>query len=377
MPRAASRLRWLRLVLCATLSALTCAAASTEKQTVCTITVSSPDEKETFRRFLPKAKYRFVELVQRGRPDWLGAACRAAVACDVLIVSAHFDGDNQFFSEQLDAHEYLTVSELERVSCSNSCPALFSRLKEVYLFGCNTLNPQPQSGASAQIVRSLVREGHERKEAERLLRSLTAAHGESSRDRMCQVFKDVPVIYGFSSMAPRGPLAASTMSRYLRSGGTREIGSGHPSGRLLGYFAPYSMAAAHGMTEADPHIGTRRDMCRFVDERQSNARKLAFVHEILQRHVGEARLYLDRMQRFMATLDSPARRTPAVARVLDDIAEDAPARVRFLDFARESEEPLLRVRMLDLARSLGWLSDDGRWQELALMLGELQARGTE
>ena len=173
--------------------------AAAQQQTVCTITVNSADEKEAFRRYLPESKYRFVELVERGRPDWLASACRASVACDVLIISAHYDGGNEFFSDRLEAREFLPVSELERVSCSDSCPALFSRLKEVYLFGCNTLNPQPQSSASAEIVRSLVREGYSPKEATRQLQSLNAAHGESSRDRMRQIFNDVPVIYGFSS----------------------------------------------------------------------------------------------------------------------------------------------------------------------------------
>ena len=54
-------------------------------QTVCTITVNSADEKEAFRRFLPAANYDFVELVERGRPDWLAASCRAGVKCNVLI----------------------------------------------------------------------------------------------------------------------------------------------------------------------------------------------------------------------------------------------------------------------------------------------------
>ena len=35
----------------------------------------------------------------------------------------------------------LPVEEMERASCSESCPGLFSRLKEVYLFGCETLSP--------------------------------------------------------------------------------------------------------------------------------------------------------------------------------------------------------------------------------------------
>ena len=143
--------------------------AAAETQTVCTITVNSADEKEAFRRYLPAAKYEFVELVERDRPDWLASACRAGVTCDVLIISGHYDGGNEFFSDRLEVSEFLPVDELERVSCSDSCPGLFSRLKEVHLFGCNTLNPQPQSSASAEIVRSLVREGHSPKEAERQL----------------------------------------------------------------------------------------------------------------------------------------------------------------------------------------------------------------
>ena len=364
----------LRLALCAAALALASGAAVAEKQTVCTITVSSPDEQEVFRRYLPASKYRFVELVQRGRPDWLGAACQAAVSCDVLVVSAHFDGDDQFYTERLDEREYLTVSELERASCSNSCPALFSRLKEVYLFGCNTLNPQAQSDAPGQIVRSLVGDGHTRKDAQRLLRSLTANHGLSSAERMRDVFKDVPVIYGFSSVAPLGPISASLLDRHFRAGGAREIGSGRPNRRLLDRFASHSMSVAQGITPSDPHIQARQDMCRFTDERLPDADKLAFVHEILQRHVGEARLYLNRIQRFVATLDDSAQQKLAVARVLDEIANDRDARERFLGFAHDTQEPAVRVRMLDLAHDLGWLSEGERWQEIAQMLGELQNR---
>lgn len=348
--------------------------AAAPVQTVCTITVNSADEKETFRRHLPEARYRFVELVERGRPDWLASSCREAVSCDVLVISGHYDGGNEFFSDQLDVREFLPVSELERASCSGSCPGLFSRLKEVYLFGCNTLNPQPQSSASAEIVRSLVREGHPPKEAKRQLQSLAAAHGESSRDRMRQIFKDVPVIYGFSSSAPLGPIAASTLERYLRSSGEREIARGHPSGRLLGYFAPFSMAVAQGMTDKDPHLQARRDMCQFADDRRPVAEKLGFVHRLLQRHSGEARLYLDRIQRLTTTLDAAARQEPPVARALQAIAGDAAARERFLDDARGAEQATVRVRLIDVARDLGWLTEEKRWEELALMLGELLAR---
>ena len=350
------------------------AAAAERKQTVCTITVNSADEKAAFARHLPASKYDFVELVERGRSDWLASACHASVACDVLVVSGHFDGDNEFFSDQLDIDEFLTVDELERVSCSGSCPSLFSRLKEVYLFGCNTLNPAPQSGISAEIMRSLVREGQSRGDAERRLQAVNAGHGESSRERMRQIFKDVPVIYGFSSTAPLGPVAGSTLSRYFRSVGIAEVGQGRVSSRLLAQFSPYSMAVTQGITDRDRFIAARRDMCQFVDDRLGDATRLSFVHQVLQRDVAETRFYLNRMQQLMSSLDENRRRAPVVAQVLEEIARDHDARTRVLDFARHSGQSSVRVRLFELARSFGWLTADGQRQEMLLMLGELQTQ---
>lgn len=365
-----SRLRTAALALLALLPS----ASFPALQTVCTVTVNSPDEKETLRRHLPESRWRFVELVERGRPDWLASACRAGVRCDVLVISGHYDGGNEFFSDRLEAQEYLTVSELERASCSASCPGVFESLKEVYLFGCNTLNPSPQGSAAAEVVRSLVREGHSAKEARRQLQALNAAQGESSRERMRQIFAGVPVIYGFSSAAPVGPVAGATLERYLHAGGAADVARGHPSGRLLGYFAPFSLTATAGLGEGEPGQAARRDMCRFADDRLGDPARLAFVHELLQRHVGEVRLQLDRLQRLMDGLDAAARERPAVAQALASIAADQPARDRFLAYTRAADEPPVRVRLLNLARAFGWLSEEQHWQELALMLGELLAR---
>jgi hypothetical protein len=117
-------------------------------------------------------------------------------------------------------------------------------------------------------------------------------------------------------------------------------------------------------------------MCQFADERLSDASKLGFVHELVRRHVGEARLYLDRIQRLTRSLAEPARRTAAVAQSLDTIARDAATSARFLAYARAADQLAVRTRLLNVARDLGWLSEDDRWEELALMLGELQGRAT-
>ena len=350
--------------------------AAAEVQTVCTITVNSDDEKEAFRRHLPTSKTKFVELVERDRPDWLASACQAGVRCDVLIISGHYDGGNEFFSDRLETREFLPVDELERVACSDSCPGLFSQLKEVHLYGCNTLNSQANSSVTAEVVRSLVREGHSPKTAERKWQALSAGHGESSRDRMRQVFKDVPVIYGFSSVAPLGPIAASTLNSYFRSGGAREIGQGRASSRLLGHFSAFGITVTQGMTDQDPHAAVRADVCRFADDRLSDTEKLGFVHQVLRREVAQARVHLDRIQRHASALDAPERRTPEVNQALATIAGDTVARTRFLDFARDADQPAVRTRMLKLAHDLGWLTAEQRWTELALMLGELQERNT-
>lgn len=344
------------------------------KSTVCTITVNSPDERETFRRYLPADKYQFVELVERGRPDWLASACRQHVRCDVLIISGHFNGA-EFFSEHLDTHEFLPVAEMERASCSNSCPGLFSQLKEVYLFGCNTLNPEPGMSASAEVARSLVRAGRSKADAERVSRALNARHSESNRDGMRRIFVNVPVVYGFSSVAPVGAVAASTLNRYFHSASSAEIGSGRASARLLSQFSSNAMTATAGMRASDPRAGYRQEVCQFVDERQSAAQTLAFVHQILGRDMTEVRMFLDRIETFVASLTDSERRSPSFIRAFDELANDQPARERFLAFARDADEPPLRARMIKLAHDLGWLSADGERDELARLTADLLASG--
>jgi hypothetical protein len=352
-------------------------AIAADKQTVCTITINSADEQQTFRRLLPADKYRFVELVEHNRPDWLGAACQAKVACDVLVISGHHgEGSegNVFFSESLEHGEHLPIEELERVSCSDSCPSLFAHLKEVYLFGCNTLNPQPQHTISSEIVRSLTREGKSAENAARIARLLGQTRGESSRDRMRLLFKDVPVIYGFSSVAPLGPVAGSILNSYFRHSGTGEIASGRPSSSLLQQFSKHRMVAARGIGDGDPLLPLRQDVCSFADDRLSVAQRLDEVHGLLQRPMAESRLLLDRIERFAAKLDPSTRQQPEVADALQRIAQDDASRERYLAFARDADEFPTRARMIEVAHALDWLTPPQRREELVRMLGELLAR---
>ena len=286
-----------------------------DPKTVCTITVNSPDERETFRRNLPADQYQFVELVERGRPDWLASACRKGVRCDVLLISGHFDGGDEFYSDKVDARESLPVDEMERVSCSDSCPGLFSQLKEVYLFGCNTLNPEALRSAADELRQSLLQSGHSASDADRLARALSARYADSSRDRMRHIFRNVPAIYGFSSVAPLGPLAATYLDRYLQAGGAHDVGTGRAGSRVVGYFPGRSLTLTRGLRDGDADAASRRDVCQFVDDRLTPAQKVESVHRLLRRDMAEVRVFLDRLERCASSLDASARQAPT--RTLD------------------------------------------------------------
>jgi len=335
-------------------------------RTVCTITVNSADEKQSFSRALPPDKYQFVELVEPGRDDWLASACSRNIRCDVLVISGHYDGGKEFFPDSLEKEEFLPVDDLERASCGESC-GLFSQLKEVYLFGCNTLNPEAVNGISADVGRSLLRAGHSRADVDRLSRALGARHGESSRDRMRLVFNNVPAIYGFSSVAPLGPVAATLLDRHFRAGGASDIGTGRASARLLAQFAGKSLTVTSGLKDDEVQAAHRRDVCQFADDRVGVAQKLAFVHHLMQRDMAEVRMFVDRLEQ-ATTLPDDQRELPDVAAALAAIATDRSARDRYLTLARDTDDLRTRVRLFSIARNVGWLDAAEHRAELAQMI---------
>ena len=350
--------------------------AQAAKRTVCTITVNSADEREVFRQRLPDGDYEFVELVERGRPDWLASACRQGVRCDLLVISGHFDGMTEFYSDRLAMRESLPVSVMERASCSESCPGVFSQLKEVYLFGCNTLNAEPTVSTTAEAERSLIRSGYSPTDAQRLARALDRRHAESSRDHMRRIFMNVPAIYGFSKLAPLGPTAATLLNKYFDQSSRSELGSGQWDPKLLGQFAASTMVVAPGMTEEDPDAPFRRETCQFVDERVSAADKLAFVHGLFRRDMAEARMFLDRIETLLASLTEQDREEPSFVRTLEELSRDDVVRERYLRFAEDADLSRTRARMIELAGALGWFTPAAQRAELARMVGDLIGRGT-
>jgi hypothetical protein len=343
-----------------------------QKETVCTITVNSPDERDVFRRYLPEDRYRFVELVEHGRPDWLAGACRAKVRCDVLIVSGHFAG-SEFYSSKPSVDETLKVDEMERAICTESCPGVFSSLKEVYLFGCDTLKPEAVKSATPELVRAWVRGGETPAEAERDARALSERYGESSRDLMRRLFAHVPVIYGFASLAPLGRVSGPMLDHYFRSGPEVEVGSGHVSSKLLALFAPSSMVVTSGQSDDEPYAPYRRETCRYYDERQDLAQRIARVHEVLAGDPTALRMSFDRVEKFFNGIDAAHRGETATHEAMNGLAADREGAARYAVFTRATRDPALRLRMIALARNVGWLDGKGERAERMQLVRDVVA----
>jgi len=350
------------------------AFAAAGKTTVCTITVNSPDEREAFKRHLPVDDYEFVELVEKGRPDWLRSSCQKQVQCDVLLISGHFAG-TEFYSSRVDADESLPVNEMQRVACSASCPGLFSKLKEVYLFGCDTLKPEATKSATPEIVKHLVKDGDTRAAAEKAAKLLSLRYAENNMERMRRIFRDVPVIYGFSSLAPYGRVAGPMLEKYFETAPAGEIGSGVASNTMLGLFGPASMRVTAGMRDDDPLAPYRDETCNYFDDRLARADKLEWVHAQMQRGPIELRMGFDGFEKFFAQATEADRRDPMFAAGMARLAKDKVARHQYIGVSRDTADPALRVRMIALAHDIGWLDEPARKAEIVHMVGDLLAAG--
>jgi hypothetical protein len=95
-----------------------------------------------------------------------------------------------------------------------------------------------------------------------------------------------------------------------------------------------------GIRDSDASAAAyRAEVCRFVDERETPAQKLRFIHALLGRDMAEARIYFERIETFLETLDDAQRADPAFTAALAEIAHDERARDRYMAFARDATSP--------------------------------------
>jgi hypothetical protein len=225
------------------------------------------------------------------------------------------------------------------------------------------------------IVRGLLRSGQSPADAMRAAGLLGERHAGSNRDRMRHIFKDVPVVYGFSSLAPLGRTAGPLLERYFQSAPVPEIGSGQVSARLMSAFSKTALTATSGLSNNESQAGLRQEACQFIDSRLTDAQKVAFMHQVLQRDMAEVRMFLGHLERFASSIQPVQRLTGPTAAAFAAIAADHAARERYLEAARDADEATPRMRMVALARNIGWLTPAQERAELVRTIADHIARG--
>ncbi len=200
-----------------TLAALPALAQNSgiKKKVICTATINSSEEKESFQRYLHPDYFEFVELV-KGKSDtgFLARTCKEnKVKCDVVLVSGHFGGgftDNKSF--------FLSDSDMEKLSCS-SCPSVLNDATMVYLFGCNTLASKQKSSRTPEEYARVLRDEVGLDSADALATAAVrySPIGDSFNDRLRRIFNGSAFIGGFGDKAPLGNQVEEKLGAYFRA----------------------------------------------------------------------------------------------------------------------------------------------------------------
>lgn len=350
--------------------------------TVCTATINSSEEKETFRASLPPGKFKFVELTDfseakvkelRG-DDWFNKACEAGVKCDVLLISGHFGGN--FFGKTGFSLEMKT---LEKASCSNSCAGILSQPKEVFLFGCNTLAAKEQDNRTPEeYLHVLLRDEIPRGEAERIVEARYGAAGDSFRDRMRRVFSGIPNLYGFDSIGPAGNTIKPFLKKYFAevpnyfshlqkietNGLVNLVGKANEQLAEIRLNLPLksalkdtSFVECAGLMPTDAAYGLRQDICGLYDDKINAAGKVAMISRMMR---GPDRmLYLPSVAGYLRNSHSILTSDGDARKVLEELGKDDSFRESIDEISKSLKHSLaLQTDLLRFRQVVGWISED-------------------
>ena len=347
------------------------AASADDRFNVCSITINSDDEILTLKKRLPESQFRFIELTDfartttaDGEASWLGRACRSGVRCDVLVVSGHFGNTwagNYGTTFAGTSGFSLPLEELEERRCDQSCPGILGDPREVFLFGCKTLTDASDGQAlPPHDVAVFGRHGVPPSTAGRIVDEVRN-HGEgtSSRQRMEFVFAGVPRIYGFTDVAPAGKRVAPLLDQYLSRIGDyadhlRRL-KPEPNAVLARALEPTCFAQSHGLDPAGKEYSREERMCSLRDEHKPVGARVETVERFFD--APDFVSYLPAVDSLLRA-HAPASFDASTRGSLDRIRENGRARSEVLELLSELETPSLRLEILRVARSLGWLSPE-------------------
>ncbi|CAN5709862.1 hypothetical protein BH10BDE1_BH10BDE1_03180 [soil metagenome] len=331
-------------------------AAGTPMKTVCTLTLNSKDEGDSFREHFSPKLWNFVELTEGVEPrtsGWLPRVCEKKVSCDVLVISGHFAGT--FFG---DSELTLAMDDLENASCNSKCDGIMKKPKEVFLFGCNTLaNKEKDTRTPEQYQNVLLADGFSRAQSAEIVAFRYSALGDSFKDRMAQAFSSTPRIFGFSALAPSGVNTKPMLSRYLdqtarsTDRGQYNLADDHASS-FKHAFPNTTVDIARGLfygrgKNTGPEF---KPYCFLRDEKIERLDKIKFVKDSLEG--GRAFGFITHISGFAKLLDSAT--SPPELQALDTIRSSPKIAAEFEKYLRLRGDVYRPVRLSVLSLMLSF-----------------------
>ena len=357
--------------------------ALSEKIQVCSITLNSVDEINIFQQHLPKTHFEFIELVPRShqvsnydKGRWLSNVCENQnLHCDILVVSAHFAG--MFFGE--NSRYTLPIYELEKMACQKSCPRIFDNLKEVFLFGCNTMAHKRKVYRTAEeYFNVLVEENNMPVNiAEINVAGRYSSLDPSFKDRIEHIFPSTAKIYGFTEISPYGHQAIKPLNQYF-SRMISEHGSYHQyliaqfyqnnnthrlNRHFIDAFTPISsVQQGAGMTPSYSRYNTFQQMCTLYSETSDTKKQMQAVYDLFQNNEGV--FAFSAVKQFLVNKQDQLDADDL--QLLEEIQAMAKEKQAF-ERAYASLSPKLiyiRAAVLQFLRLMNWMDKDTYQQEL-------------
>ena len=358
------------------------AEAVSEKLQVCTMTINSADESLSFQKNLSSEHFEFIELVpdpsdilDKNDERWLSKACRQEdVRCDILIISGHFAG--MFFGSNNDYT--LSIYELERMACRGECPNIFQNLKEVFLFGCNTMAHKGQIHRTPEEYLRILVEDYDmpKSMAELVVAGRFSVFDFTFKGKVEHIFSDKTRIYGFTELSPLGSQAKNALNKYF-TGILSEYGSYHNyliqkfyqtqeksvNKHFNQAFSPLSaVQQSYGMDSSHPWYHSFQKICQLYSDQTSSEEKLQVVQNLFESQ--ESLMAMPAIKKFLEK--EKAHFSEEEQRFFDQIKRMEKVRENFFSayFGLSSHLIYIKSVVLHFLNLMGWLDQENYQREL-------------
>lgn len=363
-----------------------------DQLTICTITLNSKNEKETFKKHAPPDT-RFIELTsfspvpvnsdqpieEADKVEWFHRACLASQSknhpfkCNAIIVSGHFA--EVFFGDRTQLE--LDMDTMEKHSCMKDCENILRSPEEVFLFGCNTLSGKTRDQRTNEDYYNVLVDHYNYSGAfaERLVQSRYGKAFETNQLRMRSIFARVPHVYGFDSTSPKGPdieasldqffknkpdyyqsLANSAVQRMVQNldflnSFSKQI---RPNMALKKALKRWSLTECSGIFPGEPEDQDRNYFCQMVNDNIPIANRLRIMNAAISKNLFRFYNIVDQFLEAYPPETFDAESMQAFQEVKGNLA----AKRQYLEVLRDKDLDVgfIKANLIALGRNLQWLS---------------------